>query len=171
MVDVSDKLPSKRAATAKGRIYLTKSAYDLVTFTYPENAQLSEAMEKARRKGDVLTTAQIAGIMGAKRTAELVPLCHSLPLSKIDVKLIPETNLQAGADSVEREYSYSILCTATVTCEGKTGVEMEALMAVSISLLTVWDMLKAVAGKEMEIGKIIVSEKSGGRSGDFSRVL
>jgi cyclic pyranopterin phosphate synthase len=171
MVDVSDKVPSKRTATAKGRIYLTKSAYELVTSTYPESAQLNEAMEKVKRKGDVLTIAQIAGIMGAKRTAELVPLCHPLSLSKVDVKLIPETSPQAGADSGERKHNYGIVCIATVTCEGKTGVEMEALTAVSISLLTVWDMLKAVAGKEMEIGNIIVSEKSGGRSGDFSRVL
>jgi len=170
MVDVSDKVPSKRTATAKGRIYITKSAYELVTSTYPESAQLSEAMEKVKRKGDVLTTAQIAGIMGAKRTAELVPLCHPLSLSKVDVQLIPETSLQVSADPVERTPNYSIICTATVTCEGKTGVEMEALTAVSVSLLTVWDMLKAVAGKEMEIGEIIVSEKSGGRSGDFSRV-
>lgn len=170
MVDVSDKVPSKRTATATGRIYLTKSAYELVTSTYPENAQLSEAMKKVKRKGDVLTTAQIAGIMGAKRTAELVPLCHPLSLSKVDVKLVPGTNFQASADPVKRKRDYSIVCTATVICEGKTGVEMEALTAVSISLLTVWDMLKAVAGKEMEIGEIIVSEKSGGRSGDFSRV-
>lgn len=171
MVDVSDKVPTKRSATAKGRIYITKPAYDLITSTYPENAQLSKAMEKAKRKGDVLTTAQLAGIMGAKRTADLIPLCHPLSLSKVDVKLVPEADSRIYSDSLKQNNRYSILCTATVTCEGKTGVEMEALTAVSVSLVTVWDMLKAVAGEEMEIGEIFVSEKAGGRSGDFSRVL
>lgn len=117
---------------------------------------LTPAQEKARRKGDVLTVAQLAAIMGCKKTSELIPLCHPLSLTDIDVKLLPE------------ECTLSILCTATVKCSGQTGVEMEALAAVSVGLLTVWDMLKAVAGQEMTIGDIKVISKSGGKA-DFTR--
>ncbi|KAF9454172.1 molybdenum cofactor biosynthesis prote [Macrolepiota fuliginosa MF-IS2] len=172
MVDVSDKIPSKRTATAQGRIYITKIAYELITSTYADNAPPtpeSRAIEKARRKGDALTVAQLAGIMGAKRTADLIPLCHPLALSKVDVKLVSEAPSGGSVDTRRQTDKYSVLCMATVTCEGKTGVEMEALTAVSVTLLTVWDMLKAVAGKEMEITDIIVSEKAGGKSGNFSR--
>ncbi|KAF9486573.1 molybdenum cofactor biosynthesis prote [Pholiota conissans] len=175
MVDVSDKQPTKRSATASGRIYIPESAYKLVTSSYPSedsnhdkhnvNAE-DKALAKARRKGDALTVAQLAAIMGAKATSTLIPLCHPLALSKIDVSLVPEQPEEESADARAR---HSILCTATVTCEGKTGVEMEALTAVSVGLLTVWDMLKAVAGKEMEIGEIIVTRKSGGKSSDFVR--
>ncbi|KAF8971734.1 hypothetical protein BDZ97DRAFT_1901443 [Flammula alnicola] len=180
MVDVSDKQPTKRTATASGRIYIPQIAYNLVTSSYPleeaKNATNPEdvAIAKARRKGDTLTVAQLAAIMGAKATPSLIPLCHPLALSKIDVTLMPEQPSEqphpASAQNTDTaDGRHSILCTATVTCEGKTGVEMEALTAVSVGLLTVWDMLKAVAGKEMEIGKIMVTRKSGGRSGDFDR--
>lgn len=172
MVDVSEKISTKRTATATGRIYITKTAYELITSTYTEQngtSSESKAVKKARRKGDTLTIAQLAGIMGAKRTADLVPLCHPLTLSKVDVKLFPETAWGYFSDTRRQKDRHSVLCTATVTCEGKTGVEMEALTAVSVSLLTVWDMLKAVAGEEMEIGEIIVNAKAGGKSGDFSR--
>ncbi|KAF8167346.1 hypothetical protein B0H34DRAFT_792079 [Crassisporium funariophilum] len=174
MVDVGDKEPTKRTATASGRIFIPLVAYDLLTSAYPdvdgvnpltpeENAKL-----KARRKGDALTVAQLAAIMGAKQTSTLIPLCHPLTLSNIDVSLTPESpGSRPACDSAENRHS--ILCTSTVTCEGRTGVEMEALTAVSIGLLTVWDMLKAVAGKEMEIGEIKVMHKAGGRSGDFRR--
>jgi molybdenum cofactor biosynthesis protein MoaC len=169
MVDVSDKFPTKRTARAVGTIYVPRIAYELVTRSYPTSevteapsSDVDRAAQKAMRKGDTLTVAQLAGIMGAKRTSELIPLCHPLSLSKISVTLSPE-ELQ------ETENRYAILCEATVTCEGKTGVEMEALTAVSTALLTVWDMLKAVAGKEMEIGRIYVAHKSGGNSGDFDR--
>ncbi|ESK92670.1 molybdopterin cofactor biosynthetic protein [Moniliophthora roreri MCA 2997] len=169
MVDVSDKSVTKRTATAIGRIYIPPIAYDLVVSDYPvdnDNAVedgKTEAKTKALRKGDALTVAQLAAIMGSKKTHDLIPLCHPLPLTKVAVTLTPERD-----ENVSGTHRHSIKCQATVTTEGKTGVEMEALTAVSVGLLTVWDMLKAVAGKEMVIGDIYVSEKSGGRSGDFS---
>ena len=127
--------------------------------------------------------------MGCKRTADLIPLCHPLQISHVAVELVPEDDRPLSLESASRadaspemqetreasraheRHQYSVLCTASVTCEGKTGVEMEALTAVSVGLLTVWDMLKAVAGKEMVIGDIVVSEKRGGKSGDFTRSL
>lgn len=175
MVDVGDKPPTKRSATAVGRIRITPLAYELVTKTYPVEERDSDASSpaqlaanKARRKGDALTIAQIAAIMGAKQTSNLIPLCHPLSLSKISVNLEPQEDQTAGPDgnSIVRHY---IQCAATVSCEGKTGVEMEALTAVSVGLLTVWDMLKAVAGREMEICDLKVISKSGGASGDFTR--
>ncbi|TFK41827.1 hypothetical protein BDQ12DRAFT_677225 [Crucibulum laeve] len=168
MVDVSDKTVTKRSATAVGRIYIPLVAYQLVTSTYPvkESERVSDAekagVAKYRRKGDALTVAQLAAIMGAKRTYDLIPLCHPLTINKVDVSLTPEAPKMPDG-------RHSILCSATVSCEGKTGVEIEALTAVSVGLVTVWDMLKAVAGKEMEIAEIVVTAKSGGRSGDFRR--
>ncbi|KAF9225547.1 molybdenum cofactor biosynthesis prote [Gyrodon lividus] len=172
MVDVGSKESTKRTATAIGHIYIPKVAYDLVTGTPPqtENELLYKAQVKASGKGDVLTVAQLAAIMGCKRTPELIPLCHPLQLSHILVALTPE--VVAGQETAQHDSGplpYRIQCTATVSCEGKTGVEMEALTAVSVGLLTVWDMLKAIAGKEMMIGSIIVSRKSGGKNGDFTR--
>ncbi|PIL31465.1 hypothetical protein GSI_06167 [Ganoderma sinense ZZ0214-1] len=212
MVDVSPKEPTRRTATASGRILIPKVAYELITNPFPvedhgdaiqdaEVTALHKAKEKARSKGNVLTVAQLAAIMGCKRTWELIPLCHPLALSHIAVTLHPAVHSNAnahasprsaseapanatdspghatrsdiGAEAVTGERSqgltYSIICRATVTCEGKTGVEMEALTAVSIGLLTVWDMLKAVAGKEMVIGEVLVERKAGGKSGDFVR--
>ncbi|KAF8641113.1 hypothetical protein AX17_000755 [Amanita inopinata Kibby_2008] len=165
MVDVSDKQPTRRSATAIGRIYIPDIAYKLITSTYPSDEAVDGAFEKARKKGDTLTVAQLAAIMGAKKTSDLIPLCHPLALTKISVTLTPEP----ASDSADSQGRASVLCQATVSCDGKTGVEMEALTAVSVGLLTVWDMLKAVAGKDMEIGQIFVSRKSGGRSGDFVR--
>ncbi|KAJ7675337.1 hypothetical protein B0H17DRAFT_1081052 [Mycena rosella] len=172
MVDVGDKLPTKRIATACGRIYIPEVAYELVTATYPaldptgsDSNPSHIAAAKARRKGDALTVAQLAAITGAKQTSSLIPLCHPLALSNISVVLSPEVSAADGAGARR----YSIVCRATVSCEGKTGVEMEALTAVSVGLLTVWDMLKAVAGEEMEIGEIRVIEKTGGTH-DFTRV-
>lgn len=192
MVDVSRKEPTTRTATARGRIRINKVAYDLIT--EPRNAYQASASTpaasdnapaKVRAKGDVLTVAQLAAIMGCKRTADLIPLCHPLQLSRVSVELVPENSRDVHANiddtksdshSVQKppappgaRLQYSILCTATVTCEGKTGVEMEALTAVSVGLLTVWDMLKAVAGREMIISDIVVVEKRGGKSGDFVR--
>ncbi|PPQ79423.1 hypothetical protein CVT25_002693 [Psilocybe cyanescens] len=176
MVDVGNKQSTKRTATASGRIYITKLAYDLITTSYPtedsprDSNPEAKAIAKVRRKGDVLTVAQLAAIMGAKQTSSLIPLCHPLTLSKIDVALKAETSATtASSRESTTEITYSILCTSTVSCEGKTGVEIEALTSVSIGLLTVWDMLKAVAGKEMKIGDIMVNHKAGGRSGDFNR--
>jgi len=133
----------------------------LVTDGDPE--KLRKAKEKAHKKGDVLAVSQLAGIMACKRTTELIPLCHPLPITHIDVSLTPEINCH-GVGMV-----YSVRCEATVSCMGKTGVEMEALTAVSVALLNVWDMFKAVAGREMEIQGIVVNRKSGGKSGDFFR--
>ncbi|KAF9055841.1 hypothetical protein BJ165DRAFT_1429038 [Panaeolus papilionaceus] len=167
MVDVGQKDPSKRTATASGRIFIPKFAYELVTKTYvtdqdneSHDSEGDGNLAKARRKGDALTVAQLAAIMGAKQTPNLIPLCHPLQLSKIDVKLTPERL---------SDQRCAIKCIATVACEGKTGVEMEALTAVGVGLLTVWDMLKAVAGKDMEIGELMVINKTGGKSGDFER--
>ena len=181
MVDVGNKPPSARSAKASGRIIIPKLAFDLVTSFYPVEDAVSPvrsgaartAFAKARRKGDALTIAQFAAIMGAKQTSALIPLCHPLPLTSIDVKLVPEAQrcLEHRGSTEAEVFRYSIRCTAKVTCEGRTGVEMEALTAVSVGLLTVWDMLKAVAGKEMEIGGIMVMRKTGGRSGDFERAI
>ncbi|KAG5652446.1 hypothetical protein H0H81_004990 [Sphagnurus paluster] len=172
MVDITDKHSTKRIATAVGRIFISPVAYDLVTSTYPtgdhKGSTLTEEEKmksKARRKGDALTVAQLAAIMGAKKTSDLIPLCHPLPLNKVAVTLTPEV-LEEEKSGVRR---HCITCRATVSTDGKTGVEMEALTAVSVGLLTVWDMLKAVDGREMEIGGIMVSHKAGGRSGDFER--
>ena len=157
MVDVTAKRSSNRSATACGRIYVPRKALDLIIYE-PDLVErtFSSAQVKARRKGDVLSVAQLAAIMGCKKTSELIPLCHPLSVSNIDVRLQPD------ADTM------SILCTATVNCVGQTGVEMEALTAVSVGLLTVWDMLKAVAGQEMTIGDIKVIAKSGGKA-DYIR--
>lgn len=175
MVDIGDKHITKRTATASGRIFVPPEAYELVTLPYPvessatNSSQDEIAKSKAKRKGDALTVAQLAGIMAAKQTSSLIPLCHPLAVSKIDVSLTPDLPQSPSRYGGTTSSRHSIVCTATVTCEGKTGVEMEALTAVSIGLLTVWDMLKAVAGQEMEIGEIMVTHKAGGRSGDFSR--
>jgi len=175
MVDVGHKAVTRRQAVATGRIVLTRDAFDLVAGTAPhlnssstqpastsENSTsvstLEKAKAKARSKGNVLTVAQLAGIMACKATSTLIPLCHPIALTRIQVELSPVRETQ------------SIRCTATVECDAKTGVEMEALTAVSVSLLTVWDMVKAVAGKEMIIQDIMVTSKVGGKSGDWTRV-
>jgi molybdenum cofactor biosynthesis enzyme len=177
MVNVSSKDSTKRTATATGRIYLPPSAFQLISGSHDaaldDNPDLARAQAKARGKGDVLTVAQLAGIMASKRTADLIPLCHPLALSHVSVSLVPCPAI-SPPDAPEPLRSNvatmpSVQCEATVACEGKTGVEMEALTAVSVALLTVWDMVKAVAGKEMIISDIHVSHKSGGKSGDFRR--
>ena len=182
MVNVTEKSATKRSATANGRIYVPSVAYELVTSTFADfpnsdseaNPTVDRKMEKSRRKGDALTVAQLAAIMGCKKTSDIIPLCHPLPLTHISVTFTPELS-NAVPNSEDRncevtEIYHSILCEATVSCEGKTGVEMEALTAVSVGLLTLWDMLKAVAGKDMRIGDIMVTHKEGGKS-DFTRKL
>jgi cyclic pyranopterin phosphate synthase len=141
MVDVSNKNATVREATATGSVYMSA-------------ATLRLAAGGGAAKGDVLTTAQLAGIMAAKRTHELIPLCHPLPLSGIEVTL--------SAD----EPNNAIQITATVRTTAQTGVEMEALTAVSVAALTVYDMLKA-AQKDMRIGDIRLVRKTGGKSGDY----
>jgi cyclic pyranopterin phosphate synthase len=142
MVDVSAKADTAREASAKGAVYMSAATLALI-------------VSGGAAKGDVLTTAQIAGIMAAKRTHELIPLCHPLPLTGIDVSLEPDEALGA------------IEITATVRTTAKTGVEMEALTAVSVAALTVYDMAKA-AQKDMRIGDIRLVRKRGGKSGDVS---
>lgn len=141
MVDVSAKDETKREAVAKGRIYMNRECLNLVA-------------AGTMAKGDVLGAARIAGIMGAKRTSELIPLCHLLNLTKLTVDFTIH----------EEECFIEAACLAKTT--GRTGVEMEALTGVSVALLTIYDMCKAV-DKTMEISGIHLESKSGGKSGDF----
>jgi cyclic pyranopterin phosphate synthase len=143
MVDISEKHATSRTATAQASIKMK-----------PET--LSAISSGEMPKGDVLAAARIAGIMAAKRTHELIPLCHPLALSSVTVDFIPD-----------RQQSL-IDIKATAKVEGKTGVEMEALTAVSIAALTIYDMCKAI-DREMTINSIALIEKSGGRSGHFRR--
>ena len=131
MVDVGGKVPQRRLARATGTISISATTADLIA-------------EDHIKKGDVLTVAQIAGIQAAKRTAHLIPLCHPLVLDKVDVELRLEEK--------------QIVASSEVACVGRTGVEMEALTAVSVALLTVYDMCKAV-DKDMRIGDIYLVEK------------
>jgi cyclic pyranopterin monophosphate synthase len=140
MVDVSEKADTERVAIASGEVWMRRETFELIR-------------NGALKKGDVITVAQIAGILAAKKTADLIPLCHPIPLGQIEVKLLL------------RETLPGIEITASVTSLGKTGVEMEALTAVSIAALTVYDMAKA-AEKTMRIQNIHLVEKHGGRSGD-----
>ncbi|HEY5639495.1 MAG TPA: cyclic pyranopterin monophosphate synthase MoaC [Dehalococcoidia bacterium] len=140
MVDVSGKAATAREAVARGSVFMSA-----------ETLRLAAA---GGAKGDVLTTAQIAGVMAAKRTHDLIPLCHPLPLTGIDVSLQPD------------EARGTVEITATVRTTAQTGVEMEALTAVSVTALTVYDMLKA-AQKDMRIGDIRLVRKTGGKSGDY----
>lgn len=142
MVDVSDKASTARLAVARGHVVMSPDTLALV-------------QEGRAGKGDVLGIARIAGIQGAKRCADLIPLCHPLPLSKVALDLKADPALPG------------IRITATVKTTGPTGVEMEALTAVSTCALTIYDMLKA-AQKDMEIGGIAVALKEGGKSGRYT---
>lgn len=141
MVDVSDKAVTERIAVARGRLNVTPQTLAMIR-------------DGTTPKGDVLATARIAGIMAAKKTSDLIPMCHPLLLSSVKVEL----TLQDDPAGIEIE--------ARVKLSGQTGVEMEALTAVSIAALTLYDMLKAV-DKSMSIGDIRLVEKTGGRSGDY----
>ncbi|WP_120635543.1 cyclic pyranopterin monophosphate synthase MoaC [Ruegeria sp. EL01] len=141
MVDVSDKAVTDRVAVAGGHIKMTTQTFDIIS-------------EGRAKKGDVLGIARLAGIMGAKKTPDLIPLCHPLPVTKVAVELTLDPDLPG------------VLIEATVKTSGQTGVEMEALTAVSIAALTVYDMTKAV-DKSMEIGGIRVLLKDGGKSGRY----
>lgn len=143
MVDVSDKAATVREALACGRVRMS-----------PET--LARALAGDAKKGDVRAVAEIAGVMAAKRAAELIPLCHPIPLSKISVTVKADEGRPA------------LRVTAQAKTTGPTGVEMEALTAVSVACLTIYDMLKA-ADREMVIEGIALLEKSGGASGDFAR--
>ncbi|SDX98800.1 cyclic pyranopterin monophosphate synthase MoaC [Citreimonas salinaria] len=141
MVDVSDKDITARIARAEGRIVMRLDTLNLIT-------------EGTAKKGDVIGVARLAGIMGCKKTAELIPLCHPLPLSKVGLELQADPELPG------------VRIVATVKTTGQTGVEMEALTAVSIAALTVYDMVKAV-DKDMQIEGIRVILKDGGKSGRY----
>jgi cyclic pyranopterin phosphate synthase len=141
MVDVTDKPVTDRRATAGGTLLCSIETLSLVR-------------EGRTPKGDVIATAELAGVMGAKRTADLIPLCHSLALTKVAVTIEPDSDLPGFRVAAE------------VRTQGPTGVEMEALTAVSIACLTLFDMLKAV-DRAMRIGDLQVTSKTGGRSGDL----
>jgi len=140
MVDVGDKTATKRQAVATGRIAMSAEALALVR-------------DASANKGDVLAVARVAGIMAAKRTAELIPLCHPLPLSKVTIDL----------DATDT----GVTVTATCATTGQTGVEMEALTAATVALLTIYDMVKAV-DKAMTIDGVRLLTKTGGKSGDWA---
>lgn len=141
MVDVSDKPVTDRMAVAAGYVRMARATYDIVA-------------EGRAKKGDVLSVARLAGIMGAKRTPDLIPLCHPLPVTKVAVDLRLDPDLPG------------VRIKATVRTSGQTGVEMEALTAVSVAALTVYDMAKAV-DKAMEMGGIRLLLKDGGKSGRY----
>lgn len=141
MVDVGHKPETQRVAVARGEVHMRRETMELIR-------------DGAIKKGDVLTVAQIAGVMAAKRTAELIPLCHPIMLDNVQVDLIVDEGLPG------------VTITATASASGKTGVEMEALTAVSVAALTVYDMAKA-AEKTMRIQNVRLVEKHGGLSGDI----
>ena len=141
MVDVSEKPHTDRVATAAAWIKMSQQTYDMIS-------------EGSAKKGDVMGVARLAGIMAAKRTHDLIPLCHPLAISKVTLDLTPDPDLPG------------IAIQATVKTKGQTGVEMEALTAASVAALTVYDMVKA-ADKSMEIGGLRVLLKDGGKSGRY----
>lgn len=143
MVNVGEKPPTQRQAVAEGSIYMRT-----------ETLQRIQAGDN--KKGDVLGVARVAGIMAAKKTAELIPLCHPLALSHVDIELIPD------------DKNISVLCRVTVQTTGNTGVEMEALTAVQVTLLTIYDMCKAM-DRGMRMNDIKLISKSGGKSGNWQR--
>ncbi len=143
MVDVGDKHRTERKAVAAGSVLVNQATFDLIK-------------SGGMKKGDVLSVAQIAGIMGAKRTPDLIPMCHPIFIDGIDLEL------------TLNEEKCAVEIFAKVSCTGKTGVEMEALTAVSVAALTVYDMCKAVQ-KDMVISEVRLLEKTGGIHGDFQR--
>ena len=143
MVDVSEKPDSTRTASAQGRVVFSKVSFDQI-------------MARGVKKGDIAAIAQIAGITGAKRTADLIPLCHPLPITGVSVEV-----------SADKD-THSYVVTAQVKTTGKTGVEMEALSAVSVACLTIYDMAKAV-DKSITIENIKLLSKTGGKSGRYIR--
>ncbi|THK36977.1 cyclic pyranopterin monophosphate synthase MoaC [Ensifer sp. MPMI2T] len=143
MVDVGDKTETVRVAVAEGHVRMRPETLALI-------------LEGNAKKGDVIGTARLAGIMAAKQTSDLIPLCHPLMLTKVSVDIVPDDALPG------------LRVEAMAKLKGRTGVEMEALTAVSIACLTIYDMAKA-ADREMEIGGVRLVSKSGGRSGDYRR--
>ena len=147
MVDVSDKTDTVRTARARTAVLLNEAIY-------------RQIREGTNKKGDVFAVAQVAGVMAAKNTAQIIPMCHPLALSGVDIEF--QWNVDEDADH------YEVILSAAVKTKGPTGVEMEALTAASAAALTIYDMCKA-AGKEMVIGPTMLVEKTGGKSGDYAR--
>lgn len=143
MVDVGKKDITQRTAVADGRIFMRPETLELIK-------------QGNHKKGDVLGIARVAGIMAAKKTSELIPLCHSIALTHVEVELVPDDSMPG------------VYCKVTVQCQGVTGVEMEALTAVQISLLTIYDMCKAV-DRGMRMDDIGLLQKSGGKSGTWNK--
>jgi len=141
MVDVSDKASTFREAVAGGSVYVNAGTFRLIT-------------EGKIEKGDILAVAQVAGIMAAKRTSDIIPMCHPVVITGVEITFTPD------------EKRCAIDIAATVRCKGETGVEMEALTAVSASALAIYDMCKAVQ-KDIEIGNVRLLKKTGGKSGDY----
>jgi cyclic pyranopterin phosphate synthase len=148
MVDVSQKAPTERVAVAQARVYM-------------KPATLGQIQQGTIAKGDVLAVAQVAGVMAAKRTPELIPMCHPLLLSGVDLSFKEDSQ-------PDQDGRCSITITATVKTTGQTGVEMEAMTAVSVAALTIYDMCKAV-DRGMSFGDIYLLSKSGGKSGTYVR--
>ncbi len=148
MIDVSAKVPTERVAVAQARVYVKQETLDLI-------------QRGGIAKGDVLAVAQVAGVMGAKRTPELIPMCHPVLLSSVDIgfKQDPQP---------DRDGQCSITVTATAKTTGPTGVEMEAMTAVSVAALTIYDMCKAVE-KGISFSDVYLLSKSGGKSGAYTR--
>lgn len=143
MVDVSDKAVTRRMARSSGRIMMSEDAYRAVT-------------DMTAPKGDVLAAARIAGIMAVKKTSDIIPLCHPLPVTKCEIEFVPEPE------------TFSIKAVCSAKTDGKTGIEMETLTGVSAALLTIYDMCKAI-DRSMVITDICVDEKAGGKSGEYRR--
>ena len=143
MVDVGEKAPTHRTAIAKAHVLVNAETFSLIR-------------SGGMKKGDVLTVAQVAGIMGAKKTSEIIPMCHPVQVNGIDLSL------------VLNEEAHAVEITATVSCDGRTGVEMEALTAASVAALTVYDMCKAVQ-RDIVITDVCLRSKTGGIHGDYLR--
>ena len=153
MVDVAAKAATHRIAVAHGRILMKAATLDLI-------------LAGSAKKGDVLGVARIAGIMAAKKTSELIPLCHPLALTRVAIEFVAIHASGAGAEGLNDDETKGVGCTATVETVGPTGVEMEALTAVNIALLTIYDMCKA-ADRGMVITDVKLLEKHGGKSGSY----
>jgi cyclic pyranopterin monophosphate synthase len=153
MVDVAAKAATHRIAIAQGRIVMLPATMALIE-------------SGTAKKGDVLGIARIAGIQGAKKTSDLIPLCHPLALTRIAIDFVADEAINTLADSENRK-NRAIICTATVETVGQTGVEMEALTAVQVALLTIYDMCKAV-DRGMTMTDVRVLEKHGGKSGSYT---
>ena len=154
MVSVSDKEPSHRVAVVSGQVIMQGGTAELIA-------------DRKFSKGDVIEIARLAGIMAAKRTSELIPLCHPIALDSVDLKIVFDKT-SAVETTLTNEPTATLVVSATVAAEQKTGVEMEAFTAVSIACLTVYDMCKSV-DRSMRIANIQLEHKSGGKSGDFRR--